>query len=216
MPVLGGQVRDGGSDPSVSVCIEPPDGAFSCDGVARAGELWTFTPRFDQPGVHRLWVDAYDAAGNAAQVGPFEIRVIGTYVTWFPFVTRNSQVTQQSEEELRSGDDDGGAVLPGVPALTPTLGVTVTPPAVITPTATPTMTPTVTPVPSATVVATPTAVVTTTPPAAVTPAVGVPITPTVSVTITPTITPTVVLTATIVPTAADTVIPNSSPSSRTE
>lgn len=53
-------------------------------------ENWYYIPRSDVGGAYTFWIEAYDAAGNVTQVGPYEVQVGAQNRLYLPLVMRNS------------------------------------------------------------------------------------------------------------------------------
>jgi subtilisin-like proprotein convertase family protein len=86
--VLTGTVTDGGAVASVSVLVERSDGVTYRDVAVLEGDAWRYTLRPAMPEFYILRVSAYDAAGNVANSGPFEVRVSTPRFIYLPFVAR--------------------------------------------------------------------------------------------------------------------------------
>jgi len=52
-------------------------------------ENWYYIPRADVGGTYTFWIEAYDAAGNATQVGPYKVQVGAQNRLYLPLVVRN-------------------------------------------------------------------------------------------------------------------------------
>ncbi len=89
LTVLTGTVTDGGAVASVHVLVEN-DGVVYREPAELAGDAWRYTLRPKTPGVYTLRVSAYDAAGNVANSGPFEVEVQAPtlHFIYMPLVTR--------------------------------------------------------------------------------------------------------------------------------
>jgi hypothetical protein len=74
-PVLTGTVQDGHVVQAVYVRLEDPTGLVTWQQVDMAGENWSYIPELPRDGLYRLFVEAYDVAGNARGAGPFWLRV---------------------------------------------------------------------------------------------------------------------------------------------
>ena len=51
-----------------------------------AGDEWAYTLDSPDIGTYNLWVRAIDEAGNATQMGPYEVEVISLNQIWFPMI----------------------------------------------------------------------------------------------------------------------------------
>ncbi len=197
VPVLAGTATDGGGIDELYVRVDPP-AAASYRGLAdRADDLWSFTLLPAESGVHKLWVEAHDLAGNLTSDGPYEVTVEESAVA-----TATSTPTPTDTPTETPTD---------VPTPTPTPTDTPTPTATDTPTPTPTDTPTPTPTDTATATATATATPTSTATATASSTPSATPSSTGTSTLTPTRTRTPTATATASRTATRTRTPTLSP-----
>jgi hypothetical protein len=74
--VFSGTVSDGGGVDRVDVRIVHPDLSATWEGTSLSGEVWDHTTTFGAGGAHTLGVEAWDQAGNATLVGPFDLWVL--------------------------------------------------------------------------------------------------------------------------------------------
>jgi subtilisin-like proprotein convertase family protein len=72
-PVLSGTVSDGEGVEAIYLRVDPPDGASYRDAAEVDGADWSYAPRFTSPGTHKLWLEAYDRAGNVRVDGPYSV-----------------------------------------------------------------------------------------------------------------------------------------------
>jgi len=88
LTVLTGTVTDGGAVAGVSVLVQSGETVYRELAVLE-GTTWAYTLRPMTPGSYTLWVSAYDAAGNVASSGPFEVAVQAPSlkVIYLPLVT---------------------------------------------------------------------------------------------------------------------------------
>jgi len=93
LTVLSGTVTDGGAVASVSVLVESGETVYREPAVLE-GTTWAYTLRPMTPGHYTLWVSAYDAAGNMASSGPFEVEVQAPILKliYLPFMTYETTV----------------------------------------------------------------------------------------------------------------------------
>lgn len=76
-PVLTGTVSDGGGLSEVVVQVYAPTGDSYSDTLDLDGGTWSYTPSIQDPGLHKLYVEARDLAGNVAVYGPFALLAPG-------------------------------------------------------------------------------------------------------------------------------------------
>jgi len=87
--ILTGTVSDG-SHVDVNVVVDPPVGLRQRLNASIAGNDWSFTQAWTEPGVYTLWVQAIDEAGNTTTVGPFTVLVGAGTQLYLPAIFQNA------------------------------------------------------------------------------------------------------------------------------
>ncbi|MGC9396748.1 MAG: proprotein convertase P-domain-containing protein, partial [Anaerolineae bacterium] len=89
LTVLTGTVTDGGAVASVSVLVQNVETLYR-EPAELDGTTWRYTLRPASPGLYTLRISAYDAAGNVANSGSFEVevRVPTLQSIYLPLVSR--------------------------------------------------------------------------------------------------------------------------------
>ena len=75
--VIWATISENGPAVSVSAHVHAPDGTTLREQVARSGDGYWLDLEPQQEGLHTLWLEAKDQAGNASTAGPFDIEVLG-------------------------------------------------------------------------------------------------------------------------------------------
>jgi hypothetical protein len=73
--LLRGTVSDGSPTSDVFIHLQMPDGEVVKRRASRKDEGWWFSMKPSVPGVHTLWVNASDPAGNVSAIEPFVVDV---------------------------------------------------------------------------------------------------------------------------------------------
>jgi subtilisin-like proprotein convertase family protein len=75
--VMWATISDSGPAVGVSAHVHAPDGSTLREQVARSGDVYWLDLEPQQEGLHTLWLEAKDQAGNTSTAGPFDIEVLG-------------------------------------------------------------------------------------------------------------------------------------------
>lgn len=90
VPVLNIAATDGGGVAQMLVFVEAPNTTYTTLAM-RDGDGWHFDLEPSLIGTYRLWISAYDNAGNVASSGAYQVNVTGPlpYTTFLPIVAYN-------------------------------------------------------------------------------------------------------------------------------
>ena len=83
---INGTASDAGQIASLSLIIRKPNGDTMSEVLTPTGEEWAYTLDSPDIGTYNLWVRAIDEAGNATQMGAYEVQVISLHQFWFPLI----------------------------------------------------------------------------------------------------------------------------------
>jgi hypothetical protein len=74
-PLLQGRVSDSSLAVSLAAALQGPGGDTQRLALQAAGGRWSFMPELERPGLYQVIIEAYDAAGNPAYLGPYPLQV---------------------------------------------------------------------------------------------------------------------------------------------
>ena len=84
---INGTASDAGQIASLSLIIRKPNGDTISEVLTLTGDEWAYTLDSPDIGTYNLWVRAIDEAGNATQMGEYEVEVMSLHQIWFPLIS---------------------------------------------------------------------------------------------------------------------------------
>jgi hypothetical protein len=71
--ILEGSAADAGRLVRITALVKAPSGRFRNRQVSQSGTDWWFDLILDEPGIYKIWIEAFDAAKNTTTIGVYEV-----------------------------------------------------------------------------------------------------------------------------------------------